>query len=140
MYAKFTDDLITGNEMIDGQHKELIEKINGLMRACDERADKAGAVKMLNYLADYTEYHFKEEEGLQEAIGYPGIKDHKKKHEELKQTVKELHDMLEEEEGPSDAFVAKVNEKVTEWLYYHIKTFDRSVAEYKFMRGNVERI
>lgn len=140
MYAKFSDDLITGNEMIDNQHKELIEKINNLVRACEERSDKSGAVKMLNYLADYTEYHFKEEEGLQESIGYPGIEEHKKKHEELKQTVQELHDMLEEEEGPSEAFVQKLNEKVTEWLYYHIQTFDRSVAEYKFMRGNVDRI
>lgn len=28
MYAEFTDDLVTGNEMIDTQHRELISKIN----------------------------------------------------------------------------------------------------------------
>ena len=28
MRAEFTDNLITGNDMIDSQHKELIEKIN----------------------------------------------------------------------------------------------------------------
>ena len=49
-------------------------------------------------------------------------------------------DMLMEEEGPSDAFVNAVQEKVRDWLYYHIQTFDRSVAEYKFMRDNAERI
>ena len=32
---------------------------------------------MLNFLADYTEYHFNEEEALQESINYPGIKEHK---------------------------------------------------------------
>ena len=48
--------------------------------------------------------------------------------------------MLMEEEGPSDAFVNAVQEKVRDWLYYHIQTFDRSVAEYKFMRANAERI
>mgnify|MGYP000140394311 CR=1 FL=1 len=34
---------------------------------------------MLNYLATYTDYHFKEEEKLQEEIEYPGIKEHKEK-------------------------------------------------------------
>ncbi len=48
--------------------------------------------------------------------------------------------MLEEEEGPSAAFVEAVNKNVVEWLYNHIKTFDRSVAEYKFMHENGERL
>ena len=31
MYAEFSENLITGNEMIDSQHKELIEKMNQLL-------------------------------------------------------------------------------------------------------------
>ncbi len=95
---------------------------------------------MLNYLADYTEFHFGEEEKLQEKIGYPGMADQKAKHEELRKTVEELHGMLEDQEGPTPEFVEQVNKNVTEWLYYHIKTFDRSVAEYKFMRDNGDRL
>lgn len=140
MYAEFTDDLITGNDMIDSQHKELIGKINDLLVSCEDRANQSGAAKLLNYLADYTEFHFKAEEEYQKEIGYPGLKEHLEKHEELRRTVQELHDMLEEEEGPSDAFVAKVTENVRDWLYYHIKGFDRSVAEYKFMRNNADLI
>lgn len=140
MYAEFTDDLVTGNEMIDTQHKELICKINDLLKSCEERSNQSGAARMLNFLADYTEYHFNEEEALQESINYPGIKEHKEKHEELRRTVQELHEMLTEEEGPTDAFAEKVSEKVRDWLYYHIQTFDRSVAEFKFMRDNAERI
>ena len=136
MYAEFTDDLVTGNTLIDSQHKELIDKINDLLKSCEERSNQSGAARMLNYLADYTEFHFNEEE----SISYPGTKEHKQKHEELRKTVQELHDMLVEEEGPSDAFVNAVQEKVRDWLYYHIQTFDRSVAEYKFMRDNSERI
>lgn len=36
------------------------------------------AVKTLDYLADYTEFHFGEEEKLQESINYPAIAEHKK--------------------------------------------------------------
>lgn len=39
-----------------------------------------------------------------------------------------------------DAFVAQVNKRVVDWLFGHIKTFDRSVAEYKNMRKNSEMI
>ncbi len=140
MYAEFTDDLITGNKTIDGQHRELIQRINSLLTSCEECPSRSEAVKLLNYLADYTDYHFREEEGLQKAVGYPGLAEHVKKHEELRQAVQELHEMLEEEEGPSDAFVKQVNEKVRDWLYYHIQTFDRSVAEYIFLHDNTERV
>ncbi|WP_434311546.1 bacteriohemerythrin [Hominifimenecus sp. rT4P-3] len=140
MYAEFDESLVTGNEMIDSQHKVLIEKINDLVASCEEKKDKLNAVRLLNYLADYTEFHFTAEEKLQAEIGYPGIAEHKEKHDELRRTVEDLHQMLEDEEGPSDAFVDQLNKKVIEWLYYHIKGFDRSVAEYRFMRDNTERL
>lgn len=45
-----------------------------------------------------------------------------------------------ETEGATEAFVESLNKDVTEWLYYHIKGFDRSVAEYAFMRDNENRL
>ena len=138
MRAEFDETLVTGNEMIDGQHKELIDKINKLLDSCEVGNDKLTAIKTLDYLADYTDFHFGEEEKLQESISYPGIEQHKKEHEKLRRVVEELHEMLEEQEGPTEAFVAQVQENVINWLDNHIKGFDRSVAEYKNMRGNSE--
>lgn len=140
MRATFDDSLVTGNELIDGQHKELIDKINKLVICCEEGGGKLEAIKMLDYLADYTDFHFKAEEDLQEKIGYPGIDEHRKKHEEFKQAVSELHDMLAEEEGPTDAFVQAVNKNVIEWLYGHIKGFDCSVATYMNLNSIPELI
>ena len=140
MYAEFTENLATGNEMIDSQHKELIQKINDLLDSCEKSSDKVVAIKTLDFLSDYTEYHYNAEEQLQKDIEYPGYDKHKAQHEEFKKTVEELHEMLVEEEGPSPAFVAKVQENVIIWLYTHIQGFDRSVAEYKFMRENNERL
>ena len=140
MYAEFSDNLITGNEMIDSQHKELISKINDVLKSCEQSNDKLVAVKTLDFLEEYTEYHFSAEEALQREIEYPGYDKHKAPHDAFKQTIADLQDMLQEEEGPSPAFVAKVQEKVVEWLYVHIEGFDRSVAEYKFMRENNARL
>lgn len=130
MHATFDDSLVTGNELIDGQHKELIDKINQLITCCEAGGGKMESIKMLEYLAEYTDFHFKAEEELQEKIGYPGIAEHKQKHEEFRKTVDVLHEMLEEQEGPTDDFVAAVNKNVIEWLYGHIKGFDCSVATY----------
>ena len=101
---------------------------------------RVDAVKMLDYLGEYVEYHFGEEEKLQEEISYPGLAEHRKKHEELRNTVKELYNMLDEEEGPTEAFVKQVEVNVVDWLIRHIQGFDRSVAEYRFMADNAERI
>lgn len=130
MKVEFDKSLVTGNEMIDEQHKELIEKIDKLLACCEQGKGKIQAIKMLDYLAEYTEYHFGEEEKLQEEVAYPGIAEHKKKHAEFKKAVEELHEMLSEEEGPSDAFVAAVKKNVVDWLFNHIKNMDKALAAY----------
>ena len=140
MRAEFDETLVTGNELIDSQHKELIERINLLLKSCEDAQGKVKAVNMLDYLLDYTEFHFSAEEKLQEEISYPGLKEHREKHEEFKSAVKELQEMLEEEEGPTETFVAQVQKNVVDWLFTHIKGFDRSVAEYKFLTSNADRL
>ena len=108
MRAEFDETLVTGNDMIDSQHKELIGKINQLLESCEDGQGKVKAVKMLDYLLDYTEFHFSAEEKLQEEIEYPGLEKHREKHNEFRQAVKELQEMLEEEEGPTENFVKQV--------------------------------
>ncbi|MCI9272303.1 MAG: hemerythrin family protein [Dorea sp.] len=140
MRIEFDENLITGNEMIDTQHKELIDRTNQFLAKLEENVGRVDAIKMLDYLDEYVEFHFGEEEKLQEEIGYPGLAEHKERHKELQNTVKELYDMLEEEEGPSEAFVKQVEVNVVDWLVRHIQGFDRSVAEYRFMADNAEKI
>lgn len=140
MRAEFSENLITGNELIDSQHKELIDRINKLLICCEEHNAKTVAVNTLDFLADYTDFHFNAEEELQREIDYPGYDKHLAQHEAFKKTISELDEMLQEEEGPSPAFVKKVEENVVKWFYTHIEGFDRSVAEYKFMREHGGRL
>ena len=130
MKVEFDNSLVTGNEMIDGQHKELIAKIDKLVTCCQEGGEKMQAINMLDYLAEYTDFHFSAEEKLQEEVSYPAIEGHKAKHEEFKKAVDELHEMLVEEEGPTDAFVAAVEKNVVNWLFDHIKNMDQALAAY----------
>ena len=120
----FDDNLLTGNRTIDAQHKELIERIRNFVVACQNGDSKVKAIKMLDYLDEYTDFHFKEEEALQE----------------FKKTIQELHEYLRDSEGPTEQFSELVQKNVVDWLFGHIKTFDRSVAEFIFIRENPDRI
>ena len=88
MTIEFDDTLITKNELIDSQHKELIGRIKKFVDSCEQRDSKVTAINMLDYLAEYTDFHFSAEEKLQEEVGYPGLEDHKKKHEEFKNSLR----------------------------------------------------
>lgn len=139
MKAEFTNNLVTGNKIIDEQHRELISKINDLLAAIETSQGQATAIRTLNFLNDYVIYHFEAEENLQKEAGYPGLKEHQKQHAILRQTVADLTDMLTEEECASPAFMKQLNDKVIDWLYRHIEGFDRSVAEYLFLSDNPDR-
>ena len=77
-----------------------------------------------------------EEEKLQENVGYPGRETHHEKHEEFKKTIQVLYEYLNDYEGPTDQFSELVQKNVIDWLFGHIKTNDRSVAEFIFIREN----
>lgn len=135
MSIEFTDDLITGNHLIDSQHRELIDRVNKLLESLNGDDDKREVTRLLLYLASYTDFHFKAEEALQRELDYPGYEEHVEKHRELTKTVSDLQTILETE-GITDSLKVQFKKEVLDWLLYHIKGFDRSVAEYKFMRDN----
>ena len=140
MNITFDDNLITGNKTIDSQHQELIDRIRQFVAACESGDSKIKAIKMLDYLDEYTNFHFQEEEELQKKVSYPEISSHHATHEEFKTSIQELYDYLNENEGPDDQFIEQVKRNVVDWLFQHIKTFDRSVAEYIHLHDNSERL
>jgi hemeryth_dom: hemerythrin-like metal-binding domain len=80
----FDDNLVTGNETIDTQHKELIDRIQNFVTACQNGDSKVKAIKMLDYLDEYTDFHFKEEEKLQENPVIQSVKNIMKNMKSLK--------------------------------------------------------
>ena len=136
----FDDNLITGNDTIDTQHEELISRIQQFVAACESGDSKVKAIKMLDYLDEYTNFHFQAEEELQKKVSYPELAKHQEKHDEFKKSIQELYDFLNENEGPNAQFIEQVRINVVDWLFKHIKTFDRSVAEYIHLNNNAERL
>lgn len=130
MAIQFEDSLKTGNELIDTQHRELIARVNRLTEECKPGTEKTVAAQLLGFLMDYTNVHFADEEKLQEEHKYPLLDAHKEQHTAFVKAVEALEEMLVEEEGPSEAFVAAVKGNVVDWLLNHIMVWDKQVAQY----------
>ena len=123
MAYKVTDDLLTGNTLIDEQHKQLFDAINALLEACSQGKGRDSLKSTTSFLYDYTAKHFADEEKLQLASKYPDYTNHKQYHEGYKKVVRELMDQLEKD-GPTIVLVGKVNTAVAGWLINHIKRED----------------
>ena len=130
MNVTFDKSLETGNHLIDQQHQELIDRVNKLLESLEKGTEKRTAIETLNFLLDYTVFHFEAEEQLQKEAGFPGYELHKAQHDGFVKSVRELVEMLDEEEGPTDAFVSAVNKNITQWLVNHIQIQDKEVAAY----------
>ena len=96
MNITFDDNLITGNKTIDSQHQELIDRIRQFVAACESGDSKIKAIKMLDYLDEYTNFHFQEEEELQKKVSYPELAAHHAKHEEFSAYTPPCHVYISE--------------------------------------------
>ncbi len=80
MTILWTTDLSTGIDVIDNQHKRIVDYINQLGDAIKQR-NRISVGSVLDELVDYTVSHFAFEESLQEEAGYLYAKPHKAVHE-----------------------------------------------------------
>lgn len=129
MAYAFTKDLETGNALIDSEHRQLIDAINGLLDACAKGQGRAEIEKTLVFLSDYVIKHFGDEETLQLKSKYPDYANHKTYHEGFKKTVAAIVAEFRAG-GATIPLVAKTNSSIAQWLISHIKREDVKVANH----------
>lgn len=129
MAFKWTEDLATGNAMIDKEHRQLIDMIGNLMDACSKGKGREEVVNMISFLNQYTIQHFSHEEALQKQYKYPDMENHFRYHREFRQTVQRLVEQAQKE-GVSVALLAEINRSIALWFTAHIRQQDKRVAEH----------
>lgn len=125
---EFTRKLETGNEIIDGEHRELIEAVNRLLDACSQGKGRAFMDETIRFLNNYVDKHFSHEEQLQKKSGYPSLEAHRAFHEKYKQTLKEITSQISAA-GPTITELGKLNGHIGV-LITHISTEDRKLAAF----------
>jgi len=120
---QWNDDLSVGIELIDEQHRMLIERMNAVSAATEAHHGVEKIAKTLDFLVEYTEFHFSTEEKHMAAHGYPGLPEHHTKHEELKDILRDLEQDFKEE-GATYTLADSINTLLGNWLVKHIKAVD----------------
>ena len=85
----WSEDLNTGIDVIDRQHKAIVDYINKLHDARASGHKNEVVAKVIGDLVDYTASHFAFEESMQEEAKYPYLKAHKKVHDLFVKRVSE---------------------------------------------------
>jgi hemerythrin len=123
-YLHWSSDLDTGIEVIDGQHKRIVDYLNELNEAND-KGDRQATNHVLNELVDYTLTHFAFEEELQEKAGYPFVRAHKRVHDIFTKRVAEF----QKRAAAGDDVAPELLSMLKIWLVNHIKGDDADYAE-----------
>jgi len=126
---EWDDSLLIGVELIDEQHKKWIEHIRNVQAAIEARRGMPQIASTLDFLINYTQFHFSTEEKSMSETGYSGLKDHRAMHEELKGT---LDNLIEDftEEGVTEKLSEAIGTFLVNWLRNHIRVVDQAFAAF----------
>jgi hemerythrin len=121
---KWSNDLNTGVDIIDEQHKRIVRYINELYEA-QAANNRAQVGEIIDELVDYTVSHFAFEESLMERAGYPFLDPHKKVHGLFVGRVSKFVERFKEGEDVAGDLVSMLQK----WLINHIQNEDGDYAE-----------
>lgn len=119
---EWTPDLSVGIEVIDAQHKRIVEYINMLHEA-RIRGDRDAIARVIEELVDYTLSHFSFEESMMEEAHYRFLAPHKKVHELFVRRVSEYQQRFKMGEDVA-AVAGDMQNTLVTWLMNHIKRED----------------
>ena len=121
----WTEDLCTGNSLIDGDHRKLVTLVNALFEATEGAQANDAMSKAMTDLVAYTKEHFGREETEMERIRYVASLAHKSEHAKLTRQIVELKAILD---SGGRINVPAVADFLSEWLREHIITADSKLA------------
>jgi hemerythrin len=113
----------TGIEVIDQDHKKLVDLLNRLERTVD-LADKADIVESaIETLVDYVSEHFEREEKMMKDCGFPQYEGHIALHMEFAERVGALS--AANFMGQDRIIARDLLDFLTDWLVVHIQKADQ---------------
>ena len=136
-----------GNKEIDEQHYQLFSKIENLLdiaRSGNLENKKKECQDLIEFLMDYTKFHFYMEEKIQREMQYVGYTQHVWIHQGFIQTIQEYKEKMEQDFSPNllKSFVGTL---VT-WLAQHVCRCDRKIMsntpleDHSALAGTAENI
>ena len=131
-FLVWTDDLKTGIESFDQDHKKLLALINNVRASvlCDTGEEFER--QTLQELLEYTRSHFAREEQLMLEHDYPDYEGHKAQHDQMAYDVECLVKVYETK---GSKILPDLADYLTRWLKQHINGTDKKYMEFFQEKG-----
>lgn len=128
--ANWTEKYSVHNELLDGQHKTLLDILGRMAALVEAKKEPEKMVNLLTEMSDYAIAHFKSEEEHMQKIGFPKQKfeEHVELHSNYTVTVLKFtfNHLIESPDSPK-----KVLEFLIDWWTNHILTIDKEYAKFE---------
>ncbi len=122
----WSDKYNLGVEVIDAQHKKMIEIINALYRSLQVLPDKEVLRSTIDELIQYADMHFSTEEKYFNEFKYAGKEEHTREHEAYREKVNKFSKAYYENEV---MFPFEMMDFLGEWWVTHILGEDREYVD-----------
>ncbi|MCA1909167.1 MAG: bacteriohemerythrin [Magnetospirillum sp.] len=129
---RWSDELSVGVSSLDADHHALVDLINDLGKAIDEKRGGAVVVSVLDRLGTHVAEHFTREEALLRQCGYPEADDHAQQHSTTLGRLRELQALAAEDD---EAAAHAVQEFLKAWFINHVVGNDLKLRDFFLEKG-----
>jgi len=124
---EWTDDLRTGIDLLDEQHKTFFLRALRLHVSCKLGRGGKEVDEAIKFLRDYAVFHFAAEEAEMEAVGYRELESHRAEHQKFLGELWALERKYDGTDAPLEA-AQELARMSTEWFAEHIRRRDMAFA------------
>lgn len=133
---QWTDEMSVGIELIDDQHKQLIQHLSDFATAIESHHVAARIGSTLDFLIKYTGFHFSSEEKHMAVNDYPGLENQVTQHNQFRATLSNLEEDFKEE-GATYILADSIDTLLVNWLIKHICGMDVAFGTFLRKKGIV---
>ena len=122
----WTPECRMGIEDIDSQHRLLFAIANELIEIENPKSQEPEIKYLLRHLRDYIDTHFAYEEKLMLEKNFPGLEDHKLKHQKI---IASMRDSLQSSNSLSQ-LKESLEDLLIAWIQSHILVEDKKYSDW----------
>jgi hemerythrin-like metal-binding protein len=121
------DTLVTGDDRIDADHRELAGLFNLLRDAAEGGKDKTACAAVFDTLIQHAQAHFELEQRLMAQHRYPEAEQHAAEHAMLMRQAQDYRARFDLDRAAARADLLQFSEV---WLAFHILFSDKALAAF----------
>ncbi|KAF0147330.1 MAG: hemerythrin [Ignavibacteria bacterium] len=130
----WTPECKSGFDEIDSQHRLLFAISNELLDIENPAKQQDEIKYLLHHLVDYVEKHFRTEEEYFVKYSYPGIKEHKVRHAEISNQIREAVTLSKS----MTQLKEQLDTMLDKWIRIHVLIEDKKFSAWAVSKGIIK--